>query len=147
MKKKNLLAKLLITACIIAVSTTGILAQEKVSVFDDLSEFMEKFEEKCPDVAKSFYDLHDTIVNKEGELSIKEKEFVAIGIAVSTRCKYCIYFHTARAMQNGATEEEIMEAASIAVYMGGGPAFVHIKYVIDALEELSAMKESKNVEK
>ena len=147
MKMKNLLLNLFITACIIAVSTTGMLAQEKASVYNDLSEFMKKFEEKCPDVAKSFYNLHDTIVNKPGELSIKEKEFIAIGIAVSTRCKYCIYFHTARAMQNGATEKEILEAASIAVYMGGGPAFVHIKYVIDALEELAAMKESKNAEK
>jgi len=31
--------------------------------------------------------------------------------------------------------------------MGGGPAFSHIKYVIDALEELSDMKESNNTEK
>jgi AhpD family alkylhydroperoxidase len=146
MKKKNILVILLIVACIITVSKTQVLAQEKVSIFNDLSEFMEKFEKKCPDVATSFYNLHDT-VNKEGKLSIKEKEFIALGIAVSARCEYCIYFHTARAMESGATEEEILEAASVAVYMGGGPAFSYIKYVMDALEELAAIKESKNTEK
>jgi len=147
MKKKNILVILLIVACIITVSKTQVLAQEKVSIFNDLSEFMEKFEKKCPDVATSFYNLNDTIVNKEGKLSIKEKEFIALGIAVSARCEYCIYFHTASAMESGATEEEILEAASVAVYMGGGPAFSYIKYVIDALEELTAIKESKNTEK
>jgi len=147
MKKNSSLVILLIATCILTVSTTQVLAQEKVSIFKDLSEFMEKFEEKCPDVAASFYNLHDTIVTKEGKLSIKEKEFIAIGIAVSMRCEYCIYFHTARAVESGATEEEILEAASVAIYMGGGPAFSYIKYVIDALEELSDMKESENAEK
>lgn len=147
MKKKNYLVILLIIACIITDSKTQVLAQEKVSIFNDLSEFMEKFEKKCPDVATSFYNLHDTIVTKEGKLSIKEKEFIAIGIAVSMRCEYCIYFHTARAMKSGATEEEILEAASVAIYMSGGPGFSYIKHVIDALEELSAIKENKNAEK
>jgi len=109
MKKNSFLVILLIAVCILTVSTTQVLAQEKVSIFNDLSEFMEKFEKKCPDVASSFYSLHDTIVNKEGKLSIKEKEFIALGIAISQRCEYCIYFHTARAMKSGATEEEILE--------------------------------------
>jgi len=146
MIKKQLFGSVILILFLL-FSYTQVLAQEKVSVFDELSEFMEKFEKKCPDVAKSFYNLHDTIVFKEGKLSIKEKEFIALGIAVSDRCKYCIYFHTASAMKSGATEEEILEAASVAVYMGGGPAFSHIKYVIDALEELSDMQESKNAEK
>jgi len=124
-----------------------VLAQEKVSIFNELYDFMEKFEIECPDVATSFYDLHDTIMNQEGKLSIKEKEFIALGIAISMRCEYCIYFHTAAAMKYGATKEEILEAASVAVYMGGGPAFSYIKYVIDALEELTAIKESKTHEK
>ncbi len=80
------------------------------------------------------------------KLNIKHKEFIALGIAVSMGCEYCIYHHTAAAMKNGATEEEILEAASVAIIMGGGPAFIHIKHVIDALEALSDMQESKNAE-
>jgi len=147
MKKNGLLVILLIATCILTVSTTQVLAQEKDSISKDLSEWREKFEKKCPDVVSSFYNLHDIIVTKEGKLTIKEKEFIAIGIALSKGCKSCIYFHTARALENGATEEEILEAASVAIYMGGGPAFSQIKYVIDALEKHSDMKESKNAEK
>ncbi|MEA3478767.1 MAG: carboxymuconolactone decarboxylase family protein [Bacteroidota bacterium] len=146
MKKKNILVIPLIIACVLTISSTQVMAQEKGSTLNDLYEFMEKYEKKCPDVAKSFYNLHDTIVIKEGKLSIKEKEFIALGIAIATRCEYCIYFHTAAAMESGATEEEILEAASVAVYMGGGPAFSYIKHVIDALEELKAIKESEKIE-
>ena len=147
MNVKNFFPIVLIFFWSLTISSVQLLAQEKVSIFNELSEFMEKFEKKCPDVAASFYALHDTIVNKKGILSIKEKELIALGIGISKRCKYCIYYHTARAMENGASEEEILEAASVAIYMGGGPAFSYIKYVIDALEEISAKEESKNIGK
>ena len=147
MKKNNFLVILLIVACIMTVSITQVLAQEKVNIYNELSDFMEKFEKKCPDVVTSFYNLHDTIIIQEGKLSIKEKEFIALGIAVSMRCKYCIYAHTAGAMESGATEEEILEAASVAILMSGGTGYAYMKHVIDALDALSDMKESKNAEK
>ena len=147
MKKKNFLAILLIAACTITVSTTQVLGQEKVSVFNEISDFSATMEEKCPDVEAAFYSLQESIMYKEGALNIKEKEFIALGIAVTMGCEYCIYAHTAGAMKNGATEEEILEVASIAVYMQGGPGFTYMKYVFNALEELSDMKESMNTEK
>ena len=147
MKKQKFLTILLIAACTIIVSTTQVLAQEKVSVFNEMNDFSAKMQEKCPDVSAAFYDLQNSIIYKEGALSIKEKEFIALGIAVSKGCEYCIYAHTAGAMKSGATEEEILEVASIAVYMQGGPGLTYMKYVFNALEELSDMKESKNTEK
>jgi len=144
---KNLLLNLVIVMCLITAFTTQLFAQEKVSIFKELSDFSEKMSNKCPEVATSFYTLHDTIVIREGKLSIKEKELIALGIAVSKGCEFCIYYHTANVMKHGATEEEILEAASVAFYMGGGPAFSYIKYVIDALEELSEMKEKEDTEK
>ena len=147
MKKKNFLVIFLIVACIITVSKTQVLAQEKVYTPDELPEWWEKFEKKFPDVITNFQNLQATIMSQEGKLSIKEKEFIALGIAVSIRCEPCITYHTAAAMKSGATEEEILEAASVAIWMGGGPAFSNIKHVIDALEALSDMKENKNAEK
>ena len=140
MKKKNFLAILLIAASMITVSTTQVLAQEKVSVFNEIYDFSAKMEEKCPDAAAAFYSLQDSIIYKEGALSIKEKEFIALGIAVSMGCEYCVYAHTAGAMRSGATEEEILEVASVAIYMQGGPGLTYIKYVFNALEALSDMK-------
>ena len=140
MKKKNFLAILLIAAYIITVSTTQVLAQENVSVFNEIYDFSAKMEEKCPDVAAAFSTLQDSIIYKEGALSIKEKEFIALGIAVSMGCEYCVYAHTAGAMQSGATEEEILEVASIALYMHGGPGLTYMKYVFNALEELKSIQ-------
>lgn len=120
---KNFVLFVVISLCTLTISSVQLLAQGKVNIVNELYESMEKFENKCPDVTESFYALHDTILNKEGILSIKEKELIALGIGISRQCEYCIYFHTDRAMENGASKEEILEAASAAVYIGGGPAF------------------------
>jgi AhpD family alkylhydroperoxidase len=147
MGKINFVTIILILVCLITLPKTQVLAQEEDNIYQELSEFMEKFEKKCPDIATNFYNLHDTIMYSEGKLSIKEKEFIAIGIAVSSRCEYCIYFHTIAAMKSGATEEEILEAASVAIYMSGGPGYSYIKHVMDAIEIYSDMKEENNTEK
>lgn len=147
MKKTSSLLILLIVSCIITLPKTQVLAQEKNNIYTELSEFMEKFKKKCPDIAAGFYNLHDSVMNSGGQLSIKEKEFIALGIAVSTRCEYCIYHHTMAAMKTGATEEEILEAASVAIYMSGGPGYVYLKHVMDAIEVYSSMQESTNDDK
>lgn len=147
MKMKNLFTMLLLALGVLALTLTQLVAQEKVSIYDELTDFQAKMEEKCPDVAASFFSLQDSIMFKEGELSIKERQFIALGIAVSMGCEFCIYYHMAGAMESGATEKEIIEAASVALYMQGGPGLTYIKYVFDALEELSAMKESQDSEK
>jgi alkylhydroperoxidase/carboxymuconolactone decarboxylase family protein YurZ len=51
------------------------------------------------------------------------------------------------ATESGATEQEIMEAATVAIFMGGGPALTNIRHVNAALEALSHMKEGENAEK
>jgi len=138
--KRTIFSILTIVACIITVSTTQTLAQEKASVLNEMNDFSAKMDEKCPDVSATFSNLQNSIIYKEGALSIKEKEFIALGIAVSMGCEYCVYAHTAGAMQSGATEEEILEVASIAVYMHGGPGLTYMKYVFNALEELKSME-------
>ena len=138
--KRTIFSILLIAACIITVSTTQVLAQEKVSVLNEMADFSAKMEEKCPDVSAAFYDLQNSLIYKEGALSIKEKEFIALGIAVSKGCEYCIYAHTLGATNSGATEEEILEVASIAIYMHGGPGLTYMKYVFNALEELKSIQ-------
>jgi AhpD family alkylhydroperoxidase len=128
---------------LIAVSS---YCQEEVTTPNELSEWWEKFEEQFPDVATSWNELNDAIF-QEGKLSIKEKHFIGLGIAVSMRCEPCITFHIAGAMESGATEEEMMEAASVAIFMGGGPALTEMRLVNTALEALSNMKEGENAEK
>jgi AhpD family alkylhydroperoxidase len=57
---------------------------------------------------------------RTGTLSWKEKELIAIGVALGAGCERCYKFHLERAIKAGATEEEVREAIGIAeVVMAG----------------------------
>jgi alkylhydroperoxidase/carboxymuconolactone decarboxylase family protein YurZ len=53
---------------------------------------------------------------------------------VGLRCAPCIYAHTRSALKLGATPEEIMEAASVAILMAGGPGMAHVVEVLKAID-------------
>jgi AhpD family alkylhydroperoxidase len=74
---------------------------------------------------------------KDGALSLKEKELIALGIGVAMHCEPCIRAHTQKCLAAGATKEQILEAAAVAVVMAGGPAYTHVPLVIDTLETLA----------
>lgn len=83
---------------------------------------------------KSFQELHHAAI-ADGALSAKQKELIALGIAVAIRCSYCTLLHVNAALQAGATREEIMETLGVAVLMGGGPSATYATEAIKALEE------------
>lgn len=71
-----------------------------------------------------------------GELDIKFKELISVAIGVYNRCEYCIVFHTYKAMEAGATREELMEAAMVAAAFGGGPTVAYsVTMLRDAINE------------
>lgn len=76
---------------------------------------------------------------KEGALSVKTKELMSIAIGIYNRCDYCIVFHVFKAFEAGATREEMMEAAMVAVAFGGGPSMAYsvslLKESIDEFEQ------------
>jgi len=98
-----------------------------------MSETLKKVASKMPEVIKAFSALHDAVFS-EGKLSVKQKELIAVGIAVAIRCSHCIKHHVSKALEAGATKEEILEAAQVALLMRGGPALSYIEELIDELE-------------
>lgn len=88
-----------------------------------------------PEAYKIFRELAACTM-KSGALSKKVKELIGVGIAVANGCDTCIMLHVNNALKCGATPEEISEAASVAVYMGGGEAVAHIPIALRAVEEL-----------
>jgi alkylhydroperoxidase/carboxymuconolactone decarboxylase family protein YurZ len=48
----------------------------------------------------------------------------------------CIRLHVKKCVEAGATKEQVFEATSVAVMVGGGPAYTHIPAVMDTLEAL-----------
>lgn len=73
-----------------------------------------------------------------GALTEKTKEFIALGIAVSTRCDSCIAFHVKSLVRLNATRAEMSEALAMISYMGGGPAIAYSAKALEAFDEFSA---------
>jgi AhpD family alkylhydroperoxidase len=92
-----------------------------------------------PDTRNAFTDLLKT-VHTDGALSAKFKEIIAIAISIISPCESCMVYHTKQALSAGATREEIMEAAAVAIVMGGGPATAHVATVQDALDKWAPSK-------
>lgn len=74
----------------------------------------------------------------EGGLSVKQKELIALGIGVASRCEPCIYAHVEKCLKAGAMPREVMDAAGVAVMMGGGPVYTYTTVVAAALEHFAA---------
>ena len=103
-------------------------------VRDGFNGFMTKLHREYPEVAQAFDGLFDA-AETPGALDHKSKELISLALAVAAHCDGCIAIHVDRSLNAGATRDEIMEAAFVAVLMGGGPAMVYTKLVYDALEE------------
>lgn len=79
-------------------------------------------------------------VKDNGPLSVKEKEYVALGMAVVQRCTPCINFHVEALMKAGATREELGDVLAMAIQMGGGPALMYAGEALACWDELAAAK-------
>jgi AhpD family alkylhydroperoxidase len=77
-------------------------------------------------------------VKDEAALSLRVKEFVAVGIAVAQRCEPCIAFHVEALMKTGASREELAETLGMAIQMGGGPALMYAASALACWDELAA---------
>mgnify|MGYP003613812423 CR=1 FL=1 len=109
---------------------------ETKDFFTTHAQEMAKVQTAAPEVVRSFGSFFMTVI-KDGALSTKMKELIALGIALSERCEPCIRLHVQKSLEAGATKEEIMEAASVAVLMRGGPAYTHLPMIIETLEMCS----------
>lgn len=71
-------------------------------------------------------------------LDARTRELIALAVAVTTRCDGCIAVHSAEALRQGATREEIAEALGVAVALNAGAAMVYSARVLDAVAETGA---------
>ena len=87
------------------------------------------------DLLKGFSGLHQAAF-KPGTLSTLEKELMALAIGLAVRCENCIYAHVKAAVEAGATREQVLETAGVAVLMQGGPTYTYLPRVVEALDAL-----------
>jgi AhpD family alkylhydroperoxidase len=75
---------------------------------------------------------------KTGHLNEKTRQLISLAVAVTTRCDGCISVHSQKAVENGATREEVAEALGVAIAMNAGAALVYSARALDAVDEVTS---------
>ena len=90
---------------------------------------------QAPDIGKGFGAMYARLMG-DGALSLREKELIALGIGMAVRCEPCVYAHVEKAVQAGATREQLLETAGVVVTMQGGPGYVYVPALLEAMDAL-----------
>jgi len=101
----------------------------------DARKHYKDLEEAQKDMFQAFRNFNNEIFEKESGLPRKVKELIAIGVAHTTQCPYCIESHVKAAGKAGATEQEIAEAIFVAAALRAGGAFAHSTIAMSVLTE------------
>lgn len=92
--------------------------------------------EAQPSMFQAFMQFNKEVFEKESALTRKTKELIAIAVAHTTQCPYCIESHVKAAKKAGATESEIAEAIFITAALRAGGAFAHSAISMGSLKAL-----------
>jgi AhpD family alkylhydroperoxidase len=83
----------------------------------------------APEVMKAFW-AFDKAAVADGAIPVKYKELIAVAVAVTTQCSYCIDIHASNARKAGASEAEIVEATMVAASLRAGGAVTHATHAL-----------------
>src|SRR5213596_4175185 len=90
---------------------------------------LKKMDSLAPELMKAFW-AFDKIAVANGAIPVKYKELIAVAVALTTQCPYCIDIHSANARKAGATGAEMVEAAMIAAALRAGAAVTHATHAL-----------------
>ena len=97
--------------------------------FGNITELQEKLGEK-------FFDWYGEVF-KPGALTAREKALIALAVAHTEACPYCIDAYTDACLKKGADEEQMMEAVHVAAAIRSGVALVHGVQMMNKTDELT----------
>lgn len=89
---------------------------------------LKKLDEHAPDVMNTFW-AFDKAAFAEGALSAREKQLIAVAVALTTQCPYCIELHNKAAREAGASDAQLAEAALVAAAIRAGGAVTHATHL------------------
>jgi AhpD family alkylhydroperoxidase len=92
---------------------------------------LKKMDGLASQVMKAFWAFDQAAV-ADGAIPVKYKELIAVAVALTTQCPYCIEIHSTNARNAGATEAEMTEAAMVAAALRAGAAVTHATHALTA---------------
>lgn len=90
---------------------------------------MKTLKELAPEGMAAFA-AFDEAVFKDGAIPVKTKELIALAVAFTTQCPYCIEIHAKKAKAAGCTDAEIAETTLVAAALRAGGAITHGTHAI-----------------
>jgi len=115
------------------------MAEDFNKILKEINKNLEYLANKNPKNMNAFHNflaqtLEDSVLDK------RTKELISLALAVKSQCKYCIAFHVKNCLDLGLREEEMLEAAWVAVMMGGGPCLMYMQLVKEAIQQIKNQK-------
>lgn len=101
----------------------------------DLGSFAE-IGKDAPELAKKFFSYYEEVFS-EGELTEREKALIALAVAHTVQCPYCIDAYTRAALEKGSNLGEMTEAVHVVTAIRGGASLVHGVQMRKIAEKLS----------
>lgn len=112
----------------------GIKMTDHKEGLKNYSRSLGRLSREIPDTMQGFNQLGQAAL-ADGAVSVKNKELIALGIGIASRCEGCIEAHVNKAIEAGATKEEMYETIGVAILMSGGPGTVYGAMAYDVIEE------------
>ena len=110
------------------------MSESQSKLHQDVKELFDTYRRLMPEVGDN-YDALPAEVYKDGALNGKVKRLMALSGALVHGCRPCIVFQTEHALNLGASVEEILEACSVAISLGGTMAAGETTRVVQYLQE------------
>ena len=101
--------------------------EEDLKKFGDITEFQQNLGNK-------FFNWYNEV--KEGALTKREKALIALAVSHAVQCPYCIDAYTKGSLENGADEEQMMEAVHVASAIRGGASLAHGVQMMNKTKDL-----------
>ena len=102
---------------------------------DDLKKFA-RIGEFGKELADKYFDYYNAVF-AEGALSAREKSLIALAVAHTVQCPYCIDAYTTDATEKGYSEKQMMEAVHVAAAIRSGSSLVHGVQMMNKAKEIS----------
>lgn len=101
---------------------------------EHLAQFAQ-ISEGQPELAKKFFEYYGAVF-AEGALSAREKALIALAVAHTVQCPYCIDAYTKESLQQGSDLEQMTEAIHVATAIRGGSSLVHGMQMLDQVRQV-----------
>lgn len=92
--------------------------------------------EGSPELAEKFFAYYGAVF-ADGALSVREKALIALAVAHTVQCPYCIDAYSKECLQQGSDLEQMTEAVHVATAIRGGSSLIHGLQMLDHVKQVA----------